>query len=228
MPNDQEELNAQESIKSADDFNANAVLEEKRRLQELDESLGEGEKAIRKKITQTSDALRSLSGVESNLRNDGEASTAFFIIFSDITSIFTNEINRIKRTALKEKIELYEEIKDEYVKNGALTKEMLKKTELAEKQKDVLVQFSDDISKIMEEGGLKDSPIFNEILKSSNSILKTAMETNIKTLTSGGLINALEENTKDVVKDKLVDKTKETLKDVEREVVRSRSKVKAR
>lgn len=170
-----------------------------------DEENHEVNKSIDKKIKETQEKLRDLKDSVNHMRNDGEMATAFFIIFSNFTNIFHKEVDKLKKNLLIHKIKIYEDIRDEFDKNGKLTKEMLEKAELSDKQKETLIKFSEDTE-------LEKPTVFEEVLNKAKENLDATQNIKVPSVVS---ILADSEVVKSVVKEEIKDELP-VLKDLDK------------
>lgn len=165
-----------------------------------------------KKIKDVKESLNTRNNIVS-LHSDSEFATAYFIIFSDFLNVFKNEIERIKFSIKKEKLEEYEKIRDDLVKEGKLNKKMFKNSSssLTDGEQDKLIKFSDSISS-NEENVL--SPIIIDMLESSHKLLEVAKNTNLSTLLNKNILDVVEESATTKIKDESINVVKNTMKDI--------------
>lgn len=199
----------------------NAVKEEnKEQIKKEKDSFDQQQKELEdtsEKLTKEEKEKMESRGKMSKSGGDGEALGAFLLIFSEFEEVFQKEAVRMKDSFSKEKIAMLENIKEEYKKNGEISKELLDKTDLSENLKNSINSFSQNIAKIdnsqTDENSLDTSSFFKELVSSGKRLIDNAKNGSVSKILSVGIIDELESP---IIKDESVDK------DTEREENRDR------
>jgi hypothetical protein len=168
------------------------------------------------------DGIGGLNGV----RNDGELNTAFFIIFSDFLNVFKNEIDKIRKNTLAEKLSLYEEIKTEFMKNSKLDEKMLGKTALLDDEKKKLLEIAENIGEVASKSETNFD--IKNLLSGSKKILENAQSFSVKDILLGNIINNSDKKEVDNKDDSDLNIEEEVDRDRNRDRNRERNTQKAR